>query len=370
MSRVRETWNVFWFKPRAPYALAVARMVLGYCVLLLLVGTLDPLLELGLPIVDWEGLGSADFSEPYSTYAQNDPSTYIPASFLDWLNVPPPSQTALAIAFAGAFFGAWFLLFGLATRLAAVTTAVSVLYLVGMMNSWGKVNHGYHVLAVALLILLFSRSGDAWSLDALIRRFVLRLRHRPIPERSWRYAWPVTAMQIAFALMFFFAGWNKLITSGLTWAFSENMRNTLVYQNLLVRDWENASWVVRTAVDIDQPWLWYSLGAGGMFTELLFIGIVFARDRPWIRRGLLLLGVSLVAGLDQLMQLPNPVLLTMLLLFVDWNGIQHRVWLWIHRYRGSEGKTDLSPAVAGAGPLITTRFSTGALEHSRPRVGG
>lgn len=197
-----------------------------------------------------------------------------------------------------------------------------------MTNSWGKVNHGYHVLGLALIILMFSRSGDAWSLDALIQRFVPQLRRRP-PERSWQYAWPVTAMQIAFALMFFFAGWNKLMTSGLAWAFSENMRNTLVYQNLLVRDWVNATWVVRAAVDIDQPWVWQLLGAGALFSELLFIAVVFVRNSPWTRRALLLLGVSLVVGLDQLMQLPNPVLLAMLLLFVDWNGAQLRVSLWI-----------------------------------------
>lgn len=321
LSTLIATWNRFWFRPAEPYALAVGRMVIAYAVLMFLLGSRWA----GTPVPNWSALGSLNFKSRYATYAENDVSLYFPVSYLELLGVPPPTQTALTLAFAAAFFGAWMLAFGLASRTAASVTAVSMLYLLAMVNSWGKVNHGYHVLGLVLVVLAFSRCGDAWSLDSLLRRRSPKLRAVSIAEQAWEYRWPITAMQMSWALMFFFAGWNKLMTSGLEWAFSENMRNTLVYQNYLVRDWETASWPVRMAVEIDHSWLWYALGTGALATELFFVGIVFVWRWKWVRRAFLLAGGGLVLGLDVLMQLPNPSLLVLLILFVDWNGIRSRL---------------------------------------------
>jgi hypothetical protein len=334
---LRRAWNGFWFTPTEPYALAAARIVVALCAFRFLVGSPDRLFRV-------------DFSTPYRAYAERDPRTYFPASFLDWFNVPPPTQTWLTLAFALAFVGSTFLLVGLATRPAAFVMSVTLLYLLAMVNSWGKINHGYHVLGIALLVLPFVRSGDAWSVDALLRRAAPRLR-RAMPRRSWQYSWPVTAMQLGYALMFFFAGWNKLRTSGLDWAFSENMRNTLIYQNLLVRDWEGSSDFVKAVVSVDHMWIWYLLGAGGLFTELFFVGIVLFRRWKWVRRALLAAGVGLVVGLDQMMQLPNPVLLIMLLIFVDWNGIHHWVQGQFVRFQIRNAPTG-APVVRRAAPAM------------------
>lgn len=320
MNWLQDRWDWLWYRPAEPYALAAGRMVVAYCSLVVLFGR-APRVG-GLPVLNWRNLWPLEVSSSFAPYAENDPSTYVPTTFLDLLNVPPPTQFGLTVIFGIAAVGSWLLLFGLATRLSAGTVAATVLYLVAMTNSWGKVNHPYHVLGIALILLAFSRSGDVWSLDSFVRRRLGRVGVLRT-DASWRYRWPVTGMQIGYALMFFFAGWNKLAKSGLEWAFSENMRNTLIYQNSLVRDWESASWVVEMAVAMDQMWVWYLFGAGALFTELGFVAIVLVFDRPWARRTLLVAGVGLVAGLELLMQLPNPVLLAMLLLFIDWNGI-HR----------------------------------------------
>ena len=66
------------------------------------------------------------------------------------------------------------------------------------------------------------------------------------------------------------------------------------------------------------------LDGGALATEAGFVLLVFVRNR-WLRRVGLLMGFSLVAGLDIIMRLPNWGLFIMLGAFVDWNGIHDRI---------------------------------------------
>jgi len=78
-------------------------------------------------------------------------------------------------------------------------------------------------------VMAFSRCGDSWSVDRLIRLL-----------RGWRdatkmslmlsgeYTWPVRLVWVLFILVFFGAGMSKIRHSGLEWIFSDNMRYLLI----------------------------------------------------------------------------------------------------------------------------------------------
>ena len=54
---------------------------------------------------------------------------------------------------------------------------------------------------------------------------------REIPPPSGEYRWPVRAVWMLMAVVFFAAGVAKLKRSGLEWAFSDNMSNTFVQRH-------------------------------------------------------------------------------------------------------------------------------------------
>ena len=91
-----------------------------------------------------------------------------------------------------------------------------------------------HVAAVMIFtmgVFALSRSGDAVSVDALIRR----RRGLPPPGPSGEYRWPVRMVWVLMSVLFFNAGMAKAIRGPVhTWIFSENMAVLMTqrhYQN-------------------------------------------------------------------------------------------------------------------------------------------
>src|SRR5690606_3560262 len=101
-------------------------------------------------------------------------------------------------------------------RFAAPACALTLPYLMGLGNNFGKVDHPNNLLALVLVVLAFSRASDAFSVDALLRR---RGKHA---APSGEYRWPITAAWILIAGMYWSAGVSKLLHAGWAWAFSDN----------------------------------------------------------------------------------------------------------------------------------------------------
>ena len=100
---------------------------------------------------------------------------------------------------------------GLFTRVSLWVAFAGAFYLLGLSTGFGKVSHSEPTVVFVLLILALSRCGDAVSLDT---RLGLRRRSH---AASGEYRWPVRLVWIMMAIVFAFAGWQKVFRAGLGW---------------------------------------------------------------------------------------------------------------------------------------------------------
>jgi len=109
---------------------------------------------------------------------------------------------------------------GAVTRISTFVAFTLGLYVLGLPHNFGKVGHGEPVLIFTMLILAISRCGDAFSIDAGLRR--------PRGQCSGEYTWPIRAVWVLMSIVFFSAGATKLIRSGLGWITSDNLQILLL----------------------------------------------------------------------------------------------------------------------------------------------
>lgn len=127
---------------------------------------------------------------------------------------------------------------GLFTRVSTWIAFLLSLYLLGLPNNIGKIDHGEMILIFSYLILAVARSGDAWSVDRLIAR---RLGKAPpeVPVHG-EYKWPIRMGWVLITILFCAAGIAKLRTYGFAWPFpkwamSDNLRNLFLQMHYLGR---------------------------------------------------------------------------------------------------------------------------------------
>ena len=118
------------------------------------------------------------FATALMVLAQADPLEYVGLPG-ELTKAPFPWQRLLAgvsfpLGFSAAVLGVFTAacvcgLFGLFTRTAALTAALSGIYILGVPQSFGKVNH-FHIVIWFPALLAMSRAGDFYSLDAIWRR--------------------------------------------------------------------------------------------------------------------------------------------------------------------------------------------------------
>lgn len=116
---------------------------------------------------------------------------------------------------------------GLYSRACALLAVIIGVYVLGVPQFFGKVNHYHHLLWFGA-ILAASRCGDALSLDAAIasiRRADRAVLAAPSPSRA--YALPLRFTWLLIGLMYFFPGFWKLWTSGVDWIWSDNLKFTM-----------------------------------------------------------------------------------------------------------------------------------------------
>ena len=213
------------------------------------------------------------------------------------LGVLPP--TALAAASV-----AWKLLLltsaaGLWTRFSTAGAFVLGTYLMGIPQSFGKIHHDNGVLVFAMGILAFSRCGDGWSVDSLVR--AARRPFDAAPSPGGEYTWPIRMMWLVMSLVFFGAGVSKLRHSGLEWITSNTLRSILLRSNDPLAhpaDTPLTNWGLWLA---GVPWLCMALGAVSLALELFFPLALFSRTaRRIVVPGVLAvqIGISVFMGPD------------------------------------------------------------------------
>ncbi|MFT5526178.1 MAG: O-antigen/teichoic acid export membrane protein, partial [Pirellulaceae bacterium] len=135
---------------------------------------------------------------------------------------------------------------GLWTRGSMTVALLLGTYLMGLPQNFSKIGHYQGLLLLAMLVLALSHCGDAWSIDAWLKR---RKGHKFEP--SGEYTWPIRLVWLAFGIAFFASGWAKLIGDGAVftargwtwehawffakegWLFNDNLKYQFILHHYL-----------------------------------------------------------------------------------------------------------------------------------------
>jgi hypothetical protein len=207
---------------------------------------------------------------------------------------------------------------GLFTRIAMPVCFVGGLYLLGLPHNFGQTQHFDTLMVLILGILSVSRAGDAWGIDAWWRD-----RKAP-PVRgdhvSPEYRWPVRAIWMTTALIFFAAGFSKLRHSGLAWIFSDHLATLLLRHQYHVSDGEPlTSW---GPVIASYPWLARGMAAISILTETLYPLTLISRRARYV---LVPSGIAFLVGIRLLMGPTFEALLICHVFWLNWEWIADRV---------------------------------------------
>jgi len=291
-------WTRYWSAPGGRIAAAVVRVALAISALLLL-GRIR-----GMPAVDHPEQMSA--------------GVYHPVGILLLLRSPPP---AIAIDLAGivAYAGALAMLVGWYTRTATLAAALGMLIVASQAMSYQPSwSHDLNVVLLGLIAFVGARGGDAFAIDAVLRR-----GRRQLPTGA-SYQWSLRLVQLAVGLMFLSACILKLRSGGLHWAMSDNLRLQLVTRYDLIG-------VVDRPAIVDwllaRSWRYQGAALLNLISQAMpLVAIVFV-NRPRLRALAALCFVLEVAALDVVMDFANPSWFPLAAVFIDWD----RLWGWITR---------------------------------------
>jgi hypothetical protein len=156
---------------------------------------------------------------------------------------------------------------GFRSRTACAVAFLTGLYVYGVPQLFGKINH-YHHLIWFIGILAVSRCGDALSVDCLLSR----KKYAP----SLLYSVPLRFIWALIGVIYFFPGYWKLMSAGWEWALSDNVRN------MMYGKWfELGGFTPLFRID-QYPLLYHAAGVATILFELTFIIGIFIPRLRWI----------------------------------------------------------------------------------------
>jgi hypothetical protein len=259
---------------------------------------------------------------------------------LPLLPIEPPIAAAALAVFAVSCSLA---LIGWHTRLSATVATLTGLYVLGVPQFYGKLNHHHHLLWFAAL-LAASPSGDAVSVDTLLLRRKGESRGAVV---STAYGLPLRFAWLLIGIIYFFPGLWKLRVVGWQWAMGGNLGG------LLHEKWlELGGFVPIWRLD-EQPLALLALGLFTLAFELSFLPLLFF-DR--LRPIAVLFGVAFHLGTWLFMRIFFLPLLVCYPVFVDWAALSGRR----QRAPANTRRPDLTPTVAVGVLLLVTNAYAGA----------
>ena len=200
---------------------------------------------------------------------------------------------------------------GFLTRVSTAVAFAVGFYLIGVPYNFGKTDHMTALLVWTMGILALSRCGDAWSVDAWVRR----RQAGTGPPASGEYRWPVRAVWVTMATVFFAAGMAKVMQGGAAWVFSEHMEISLVqrhYDLTAPPPMRFGLWVAQ------HPWMARSMAAGSLLLEL---GAPLALFNRRVRGVLPWLLLSMQFGIGVLMDVWFTRFMFVYLFWVPWDRV-------------------------------------------------
>ena len=204
---------------------------------------------------------------PLSVQQSGFPEVLRVAPFgLGWLlNIVPINPTLAAIASCLFLLICLSGIVGFFSRTSAALAALLGLYVLGIPQFFGKIDHYHHLLWFAAL-LAASPCGDVLSIDAIIAK--KKKLNASIPQRSTAYLLPLRFVMLLMGIIYFFAGLWKFVIGGIEWGTGETMKDILYAQ------WFRLDWMPVFRID-QHPLLCQMAGIGVMTFELVFIFFLF-----------------------------------------------------------------------------------------------
>ena len=280
----RAAWDRFWHRPESARNLAVARVLLAGTAL-------------------WMVLSRAALPEigglPEEMFARVSPERRL--RFLMLLG--PGAERALFALLHVSLLGA---LLGVRPRVTCLLSSVLLYHFAPyetIIRSPNPYLRGFTLPTLGLAILAAAPCADA-----------LRFRSRDaVAPSAARYRWALALVQVVFCQVYFFAGYAKLVTSGLAWMAPANMRAYLLLlnQGLTAAPEATAGYALAQS-----PMLLSALAVLGLAFELSFPLVLFSSTA---RRVLLPLAVVFHVGNAVLFRISFQNF-PLLLMFVDWGG--------------------------------------------------
>lgn len=203
-------------------------------------------------------------------------------------------------------------LVGLWTRVSTLLALVFGVYILGVPQFFGKVDHDHHLFWF-MCLMVTSRCGDALSVDsvrAAWRRADAGDTEPLQPARQ--YALPIRFAWLLIGVLYFFPGFWKFWSAGFDWAFSDNLKLRMYAKWMSLDHWQ-------PLFRIDQyPPLYQAAALGTIAFELSFIVVIFF---PYIRQMLALGGVLFHVMVYMFMRISFLTLLSMYVIFFNWPSI-------------------------------------------------
>ncbi|HEX8558476.1 MAG TPA: hypothetical protein VF668_10255 [Pyrinomonadaceae bacterium] len=239
----------------------------------------------------------------------------------------PGAMTAFKWLFAAALLAA---AAGLLTPVSTKTSAALFIFYQGLLRSFSHFNHDEMPAAYVLLVLAFTPCGEAFSLDALLRRGRRGGACEP-PRDALRYGYPILLMRLLLAWSYFSSALVKLRVAGLGYLNADNLPALAVVNsldNLHDTQFRVGLWL--------PAWREYTppLLALVLLWELSFPLAVF-----WRRARVVVLaaGVAFHLGTLLALNLFFPYHLALYALFVDWPAAARRLRDRLRRRAAVEG---------------------------------
>jgi predicted DCC family thiol-disulfide oxidoreductase YuxK len=199
---------------------------------------------------------------------------------------------------------------GLWTRVSAAVCALLAIYVYGVPQIFGKVNHDHHMIWFAAILAL-SPCADYLSADAIFKSW--RSADSGItapPAPSVRYSLPLRFVWLLIGVLYFFPGFWKLWSLGLDWATTDNLRNHLYLK------WAELQWVPAFRID-HHPWMYHASGLGTLAFETSFIFLVFF---PVLRPAVVISGILFHNMTNMFMQISFMSVQLAYTSFVNWQA--------------------------------------------------
>jgi hypothetical protein len=311
-------WERFWFTPGSALAWILVRTVV--------------LSTVATDVWSWR--------HRFGTIPDRAEVVWEPVSALALLQVGPPGRS-VPVAVAVALVASVTAVIHVRPRMSAGLAAASYGFLVLAANSLGKIDHDRQPLVIMVVVVALAATPRASEAP------------------DWRFRWPVQACRLALAAMLAAAAWSKVMTGGLAWVTSENMRNILAAEVLLFRDPRFGDLALWVAAD---PWRWRAAALGAVLGEFALLAALLTRH-PMLRVPLVAAGVGTVLGITLLMGLVGFPIVVLSAVLIDADRVLARWAGGMPRWRPL-----VAPVLGAAALAVTTYLATSRLLLTIPAL--